>query len=437
MSEPPAGRAATVRRMFAGVFTALLLAASMWFYVQYVLIPHQKADAALQRTPRGNLSDLYPRWLGARELLLRHRDPYSPEVTREIQVGYYGRALDFTRPGDPKDEQGFAYPVYVVFLLAPSIGLPFAAVQAGFRWILTFLTLASVLLWLSTLRWRASRSTKLIVMMLTFGSFPVLQGIKLQQMSLLVGALIAIAVVFLDKGFLVLAGVVLAVATVKPQLVLLMAGWLLLWAVAKWRERKNFVWGFAVTEVALIAAGEYVLPGWLGKFRQAISAYRQYTGGAESVLEVLLTPGLGRALTVLVLILLAWLCWRFRQVSSDSVTFKWLLVLILAATVVIIPKTAPYNQVLLLPGVLFVLQHWEMTVGTRLSRLLAWITGVLILWPWFASVCLTAASLFLPARTVQQAWALPVYTSLTIPLALALLLGCRSSAIDNREPKAA
>ena len=61
-----------------------------------------------------DLSDLYPRWLGARELLLHHRDPYSPEVTREIQIGYYGRPLDPSRPQDPRDQQGFAYPAYVV-----------------------------------------------------------------------------------------------------------------------------------------------------------------------------------------------------------------------------------------------------------------------------------------------------------------------------------
>ena len=39
-------------------------------------------------------------------------------ITTEIQKGYYGRELDPARPGDPRDRQGFAYPVYVVFVLA-------------------------------------------------------------------------------------------------------------------------------------------------------------------------------------------------------------------------------------------------------------------------------------------------------------------------------
>ena len=105
-------------RRYAPLFqllAALLCAVSMWIFVQRVVVMYQISDAAATGRPRGNLSDLYPRWLGARELLLRGRDPYSLAVTREIQAGYYGRPLDPSRPSDPKDQQAFAYPVYVVF----------------------------------------------------------------------------------------------------------------------------------------------------------------------------------------------------------------------------------------------------------------------------------------------------------------------------------
>src|ERR1700730_6549483 len=104
----------------------------MWFYVQNVLVGQQKAYAAHYGIPRGNLSDLYPRWLGARELLLHGENPYSRELTIDIQKGYYGRPLDRALPNDPKDRQAFAYPVYVIFLLAPTIKLPFSTVQFWF-----------------------------------------------------------------------------------------------------------------------------------------------------------------------------------------------------------------------------------------------------------------------------------------------------------------
>src|SRR5438034_9424454 len=77
-----------------GLLIALVLAGSMSWYVQNLLIRYQRADAAAHGRPRGNLSDLYPRWLGSREFLLHHRNPYSPEITRDSRNGYYGRRVD-------------------------------------------------------------------------------------------------------------------------------------------------------------------------------------------------------------------------------------------------------------------------------------------------------------------------------------------------------
>jgi hypothetical protein len=411
----------------------------MWFYVQRVLIPYQEADAAAHGHPRGNLSDLYPRWLGARELLLHHRDPYSPEVTGEIQVGYYGRRLDPARPGDPKDQQGFAYPVYVAFLLAPAITLPFPGVQIGFRWFLVILTVGTVPLWLRTLRWRPSAATISTLLILTLGSFPAVQGIKLQQLSLVVSGLIAGCAALLAAGDLLLAGVLLALATIKPQLALPLTVWLVLWAVSDWRRRRPFIWGFGPTMVVLLAGAQSVLPGWMGRFREAIAAYRQYTGGAGSLLDVLVTSGWGSVLTVLMLLALATVGWRMRREPTDTAAFALASSLVLAVTVVIVPMVAPYNQLLLLPGVFLLIRHWKILwTKDGLTRAAYVIAGVLVFWPWVAALSLTLASLALPAASVQRAWAVPLWTSPYIPLAmlplLAALLG--ASFRDQHQPKA-
>ena len=405
-----------------GLIVSLLFAGSMWFYVQHILIGHQKAEAALRGIPRGNLSDLYPRWLGARELLLFHRDPYRPEVTREIQTGYYGRPLDPARPNDPKDEQRFAYPVFVVFLLAPTVNLPFPAVQTGFQWLLVALTVASVWLWLRTLQWRPALSTQVILLLFALFSFPALQGLKLQQVSLLVSGLIAGCAVLLVEGHLVAAGVLLALATIKPQLVLPLCAWILLWAFSDWRRRQNVVWGFIATMAALLGAAECVLPGWFGRFRQAIAAYRQYSDGAESVLDVLLTPGMGKVAAAAALLVLAIVCWRNRRAAADSAAFGQILALILSTTVMIVPKAAPYNQILLLPGVLVALQYWRIFSAKRIMmRATAWTCGSVVLWPWLAAFALTMASLVSPAASVQKAWSLPIYSSFAAPIAVLLM----------------
>jgi hypothetical protein len=414
------------------LFLALLFAGSMWFYVQHVLIPHQQAEGALYGIPRGNLSDLYPRWLGSRELLLHHRDPYSTEVTREIQAGYYGRQLDPTRPHDPKDEQGFAYPAYVVFLLAPTVTLPFDIVQAGFRWFLFAVTVASVPLWLRTFGWKVSAESAVILIVLTLGSFPVLQGIKLQQLTLLVAGLIAVSTMLLAEGGLFSAGVLLALATIKPQLALPIAAWFTLWALSDWARRRRFWWGFAGTVAVLVGGAELLLPGWIGPFREAVAAYRRYNQGADSVLDVLITPYWGRWLAILIVLALSCVAWRRRRTAAGSWAHNQVTVLILAATVVIMPKASPYNQVLLLPGILLALrQVRELWNRGLIRRTVVGICGLALIWPWLSALGLMVGSFFLPAESVQRAWALPLYTSMAIPIGVLALLPL--GAVDRAE----
>jgi hypothetical protein len=418
-----------------GLLLALLFAGSMWFYVRQVLVPYQKADAAVHGRPRGNLSDLYPRWLGTRELLLHHRDPYSVEVTREIQTGYYGRPLDPDRTDEPKDQQGFAYPLHVVFLLAPTVSLPFPVVQAGFRWLLVVLTLVSIFLWLRVLRWQPSCTVTAILIVLTLGSYAVVQGIKLQQLTLVVSALLAGCAAALVAGYFSLAGFLLALATIKPQLALPVAGWLVLWALSDWRRRQIFFWSFALTTAVFLLASEYVLPGWIGQFRGAVAAYRQYTGGAGSLLDVLATPILGKILAAAAVIAVAVTGWRVRRAAHDSVAFSTMFSLVLVVTLVIVPSFAPYNQVLLLPAVLLIATSWKELWGrNRLARLAGGLAVLIVFWPWLASCGLMAGSLFLPASSVQRAWTLPLYTSLGIPLVvLGLFTAC---AIDRLKASA-
>ena len=418
-----------------GFALALLLAASMCFYVQEILIPYQRADAAAHARPRGNLSDLYPRWLGARELLLRGRDPYSVEVTRDIQSGYYGRPLIPGRPGEPKDEQRFAYPVYVVFLLAPTVSLPFTTVQIAASWIFGIGTAISVLLWLFAIRWQPSPGVLAMLMVLTLGSFATIQGIKLQQLSLLVAALITASAAFLGAGQLFLGGIVLALATIKPQLVVLLAVWLVIWTLGDWRKRQSWFWGFLLTGCLLAGAGEYVLPGWLKEFIEGLAAYNRYTGG-HSLLDVLAPGGAGAVLTLLFLLGTTVVCWRLRRAEINSPAFRLAVALVLAVTVVVAPMVSPYNQVLLLPAIFLILRSWKaLWRKNAFNRAACVFAAIVVLWPWLASLALTLASLVLPASRVQRAWAVPLWSSLGIPLVvLGLLVFVVRSALGQQAP---
>ncbi|HEV2399228.1 MAG TPA: glycosyltransferase family 87 protein [Candidatus Sulfotelmatobacter sp.] len=403
------------------------MAVGMWLYVQRVLIPHQKNYASMQQSPRGNLSDLYPRWLGARELILHHRDPYSAEITRESQIGYYGRPLDPNRPGDPKDEQGFAYPVYVVFLLAPTITLPFSLVHEVFFWCLAVLTGASVLLWLRTLEWMPSSIATILWILLTINCWPAIQGLKLQQLSVLVAVLISAAMLALVRRHFLMAGTLLALATIKPQLVFLLVLWLGVWVIGNWRERQRALWSFAITMLLLIGAGELLLPGWIGEFRRAMKEYYRYTGGGISVLDVMLTPLWGRIAAALLVAMLLVVIWPNRRTAENTRAFQWSVCFTLTTTLLIIPMFAPYNQLLLLPSLMMAVRaSRELWAKGRVSRFFVSITAVSVLWPFVTGTALVLALAFLPGQTVQKAWDLPFYTSFAIPItAYAMLLVSR------------
>ena len=404
------------------VLGALLCAASMGLYLQRVVIPYQIADAAAHGRPRGNFSDLYPRWLGARELLLRGRDPYSSDVTREIQTGYYGRPLDSSRPNDPKDEQRFAYPVYVVFVLAPTVGLPFEIVQKGFFWALLLFTIAGVLLWLRILQWSPPPWTQLSLILLTIGSPAVMQGLKLRQLSLLVAALVCAALVLLASDHLSAAGCLLAVATIKPQLVWLLLLWLALWTASDYRRRYRLAVSFLITMIVLVAASELWLPHWIPRFWDALREYQRYTGAA-SVIHKMISPAVGRTVTLFSLAMTGVIAWRERSQVANSQAFARMLCLILAVTVLLAPTIAPYNQILLLPALLMLASDWGGIRKYGMARtFLIGLMAVAIGWPWMSSIVLATLSFVLPAQVVHKFWNVPFWTVWLIPVPVAALM---------------
>jgi hypothetical protein len=415
------GKNATLRKrppLIIALALAILASASTWFYVNRILRAQQIADAAVHNRPRGNLSDLYPRWLGARELLRHGRNPYTAEITREIQQGYYGRPLDPMRPDDPKDQQGFAYPVYVVFLLAPTVDLPFDVVQTGFRWLLVGLAAGSVLLWLRVLRWRPSPGTTLIFIVLILGWWPMVQGFKLQQLTLLVAGLLSACGACLVGGWLLCAGGLLALATIKPQLTWPLVLWLLLWAVNDWRLRRRFVFGFGLVMLLLVGAAQLVLPGWLRMFVEGIGKYHQYTQNI-SVLVWSFGSVVGRMLEAASGIACAICIWPMRREPATSAAFGRAFGLVLALTVLIVPMFAPYNQVLLAPAILALLQSQAsrepMLPAIRIARAIGWL---LLVWPWIATVGLTLAYVMLTPALRERAWTLPFYSNFMVPMFL-------------------
>lgn len=397
-----------------------LSAGSMSFYVAQIWSANQPA----------HFNDFYAPWWAAHELLLHGRDPYSPVVAHEIQTVIYGAPASVTSAADPANiAGGFAYPPYAALLLWPTLYLPFSAAQKIFLAVSLVLTLLSLSLWLRTLRFPFLPLRWLAIALFTFGSFPALQGIRLGNLSVIAAALIAITVFFLSENHFVLAGIFLALSTFKPQFVIVLIVWLAVWTGSDWRLRRNLAWSFAGSMLLLILLSEWLVRGWIRQFLSVVRAYRQYTYG-HSLLDVWFTPAWGWIVAAgLLLAALAFGC-RHRLQPANSMPFLLVTSLMLAVTLMMIPTLAPHAQLLLLPGFLGMLREQDSLYKgwTKLVLAGAW---VLLAWPWIAAFGLLLASTRALVISLLRFWALPLYTSPLLPLAVSFALGCLLATVPR------
>ena len=133
-----------------------------------------------------------------------------------------------------------------------------------------------------------------------------------------------------------------------------------------------------------------------------------------------------------IILLVAAAGWRIRRAAHDSVAFSAMLALVLAATVVIVPSFAPYNQVLLLPAVFLIAASWSELWNRN------WLTrsglrggragGFLAM----AGLVRTAVwrPFFCQRRSVQRGWTAPLRNSLLLPVVVLGLLA-RFSANES------
>ena len=406
---------------------SLCVCFTTWIYVHQILIPWADRKDLQTGGLKAQMWDLYPRWVGTRELLLHGRNPYGPEVSHAIQIAFYGHAITAEEERQHVvDEQRFAYPLYVVFVMAPTIYADFATVQFWAPFVLGLFAALCVAFSVGFLDWKLPWTTTAALMLFTLSSPQIVQGMRHQQLAVVVACLVTAAAWCVHRHHLASAGVLLAFATIKPQMTLLPLAWFVLWAVASWRARWRLPAGFGVAMAALIGAGELLVPGWLGDFFAGMAAYRKYFP-TTSLLRLLLGERLGAVVSIVIVVWLLAFAWRHRRVTEDSREFVTVTAAFLMVTVLAFPLFTPFNQALLILPVLLILREW--TSLPRISRL----TFIAVVsWPWIVSAVLLLVRPSLnPASQIPL---LPAFVATFVPLILPLLLLSRRQAGDVRDP---
>jgi len=357
--------------------SAILLPWEEYVNEHYLDVAHGRLKA--------QLGDLYPRWIGTRELLLHGRNPYGTEVSHEIQLGFYGHVVEqrFDLPGTPViDEQRFVYPVYVVFLLAPIARMDFPVLQRWAPLFLGMLTGVSVMLWLYVLRWRPPWIMIVTIVLFVLSSPQIMQGLRLRQLGFAVAFLLALSAWCLVRNHLAIGGVFLALSTIKPQMAVLPLAWFLFWGLSRPRKRWRLLVGFSIALAVLVGTGEIVLPGWPRYFVEALFAYRKYFP-KPSLLCLVFGNIVGGIISATAIISIFALARRNRRKDAASPEFSLTLAASFIGAALVLPILTPYNQVLLLLPVAMILRDWS-----GLPKIARQILACALAWPYVCSLFL-------------------------------------------------
>ncbi len=323
--------------------------------------------------PGGN--DFLSRWVGTRLFLTKGLSPYGEQATRQIHEMAYGRDA---RPGE--DQMLFAYPMYSVIIVAPfALIAEYSLARALWMTVLEVSLILITFIGLSLSRWKPSSWLLSILLIFSFlwyyGLRPVING----NLAIIVALLIGLALMALKSELDSLAGFLLALTTIKPQMVVLLIPLLLIWAIS--HRRWNLILSFVGSLILLMAGFSLFIPDWIVQnFRQVLS-YPTYTlPSTPQAILVNWLPGVGKQLGWTISILMAILLlleWR----SVVGKEYRWLLwtaCFTLVITNLIGIQTATENYVAMFLGLVLVFatldKRWQ-----RAGRLLVLVCMMFLL----------------------------------------------------------
>lgn len=317
------------------------------------------STVALQRqftSKSSGATDFYPRWKGSELFWNEGVDPYSMEASEIIQLNIRGRSSEGS-----EDQFLFVYPFYTSFLLLPLVGLTYDWVQAIWMVLLQFALLGSLFLILRLLEWKMPvwlMASSFIWVIFFYNSA---RTILLGQFAGLILLWVVAALLALKEDRDVLAGALLALTTIKPQMVFLIIPALLIWGLGQ--KRWRFIGSAALSMGVLLGMSFLFLPSWLTSFVTQVMAYPSYTvtPSPVNVITAHFFPALGKPVeTGIIVLLMLYLLYEWRRlpkVDSRTTEFVWVMGLTLIISNMVVTRTATTNYIVMYIPLFLVLKY--------------------------------------------------------------------------------
>lgn len=305
-------------------------------------------------------NDFLVHWVGTRSFIFKEQSPYSDETYEEIQKMVFGTEVLAEDP-----DLRVSAPFYSVILY-----IPFAMIGdfniARALW-MSVLEIAIMVIGITSIRlagWRVN--LWLIPFFLVFiliwyhGLRALVTGNAVVIVTLfIIGALIAI-----QKRQDVLAGLFLACATIKPQMVILLILLVLVWAYS---HRRWTIIGWTIGSIFLLfMIGVMFMPDWLMQYIWVVIRYFDIHPilSIGSVFETM-WPGIGTQLkwgfTIFMIILVLFEWWRVYGKGFNF--FLWIACLTLAVSQLVGVLSDPSNIVILYPAFVLIFaiikERWD------------------------------------------------------------------------------
>ncbi|MBX3003590.1 MAG: DUF2029 domain-containing protein, partial [Anaerolineales bacterium] len=220
-------------------------------------------------SPGGN--DFLPRWVGTRMFLTEGDSPYSAATTAAIHDRMYGRAAEAD-----EDQALFAYPFYSMLVFAPFALVPdYPLARALWITAQEMALAATVLAALALTGWRPGRWPLVAVLVFAMVWFHSAKPLVDGNASILVTLFVTLGLWALRRGRDGAAGLLLALSTIKPQMVALLLLFTLSWALSQ--KRRGVVVSFVLSLLALVGISTALEPQWLAQNLLQLLAYTGYT----------------------------------------------------------------------------------------------------------------------------------------------------------------
>ena len=278
----------------------------------------------------------------------------------------------------------FVYPYYSLLLFVPfSLISPYSLARAVW---MTFILICAVGLSYTGLvltRWRPRVGMMLLFLVFSLGNFHAARAVFLGNPAVVVSLLVGVGLLLVVREQDGLAGLFFGLSIIKPQMVVLLLPFVVVWAVSQ--RRMGLVLSLVGTMGILLGGSFYFFPQWfLYQYQQLLMFFKESFPSSPSAVLWTWLPRSGPSLMTIVAIGLGiWLLVEWwKALGKDVRWFLWTSALTLVMTNLIGVPTSLSNHVVLVVPFVLVFSIWVQRWKENGGRLAAAVMILIFLLEW-------------------------------------------------------